>query len=149
MLNPSLDMWRVGGLSSACRTYEQLLLGESKASVIAQNLGLHPRSVFRHLNMLSNGELAERKPDGSWVPRERNPDPAAEEIGTLGKGVEQHLRHQHESEDFWDHLEGRERADQRRRQQLLEQGGVQVGRYGEILTPGRRSTKKAVSPFGE
>jgi len=134
ILDPSHDMWRYSGLACCRRTYAQLLVGQMTPPEIADQLGLTVGTIFRHLAALTEVGLAEKKPDGTWVAFEPDPEVVAKELGISGKGESQAQRHDSERSAYQDFRQREADEENREWDNFIREGWYPM-RPGVIVPP--------------
>ena len=138
ILNPNQDLWRYKGLMAARTTYEALMGGLQTVKEIADYQGRSTRTVLKHLHSLTDYDLAQKNPDGTWVGLDRSPEEVAEELGTSGMGKEQAVGHAQETQQFGLHMEALKDREDRFFKGLEAQGHRWVG---GLLLPDERATE--------
>jgi hypothetical protein len=122
ILDPSHDIWRFRGLATVRPTYIALRCGASTRAQLGMQIGRTVKTIDRHLKVLVRYGLAEMKPDGmSWIALDRDPEELAAELGTLGMGEKQAVRHSWESENHTNWLSLRNELYDREQRELREQ----------------------------
>jgi len=101
---------------------------------IADQLGLTVGTIFRHLAALTEVGLAEKKPDGTWVAFEPDPEVVAKELGISGKGESQAQRHDSERSAYQDFRQREADEENREWDNFIREGWYPM-RPGVIVPP--------------
>jgi hypothetical protein len=127
------DAWRYGALGQTFATYQALEAGILNIVEIASFYGIAVTTVSRHVQKLGASELAEQKPDGSWIARRRPLDEVAAQWGTSGTLLRKQQQHAEDREMHDREVKASIAADRERwRQEQLDRGAVLLrpGVYG-------------------
>lgn len=135
-LDPAHDVWAFGGLQKCRRTYETLISGSSNVLEISRQLGLCRKTVNRHLAQLAEIGMAEQKPNGEWVPFDRNMDEVAQELGVTGVGAKRAKQIELKREAFHLHLAMERIEMENFQQEQIHRGFVAIPKTSILVNPG-------------